>query len=221
MNRKSLQGLSWWLAVSLFLPLLSIAQDIQGGGIFPAFDLKEGLSKKDYGYLGLSTGSIFSKTKTNLNDIKADLLFVQFLNKYCIVCQKDAPEFARFFQEIEADRHLKGKVKILGMAIGNSLKEVENFRREYSIGFPVFSDRESLIYRKIGSPRGSPCFSKWRSAGSTVTSKAPLVCLCPSNAICMNVRNSQEGLRIAPSRLKSESSLSPLNLVKCRSNCFM
>ena len=146
----------WFVALILWLPLLSFAQDIQKGDIFPTFELKDGVSKEDYAYLGLSGGSFFGKRRTNLNDIKAELLFLEILNKYCIVCQKEAPEFVRLFQGIETDPGLRGKVKILGVAIGNSIKEAESFRKEYSIGFPIFSDMESLIYRKIGSPGGSP-----------------------------------------------------------------
>ena len=144
------------LVLFLWFPFFCFAQDLQTGDVFPAFEIKDGISQKDYRYLGLSGGSFFSKGRINLNDVKADLLLVEFLNKYCIVCQKDAPEFARLFQEIEKDPDLKGKVKILGVAIGNSIKEVENFRNEYSLSFPIFSDRETVIYRKIGSPRGSP-----------------------------------------------------------------
>jgi peroxiredoxin len=146
----------WFVALVLWFPLLSFAQGLQKGDIFPTFELKDGLSKKDYGYLGLSEGSLFAKGRTNLNSVDADLLFIEFLNKYCVVCQKDAPEFARLFQEIEMDQRVKGKVKILGVAVGNSVKEVQNFKKEYSIGFPILSDVESLVYRKIGSPGGSP-----------------------------------------------------------------
>jgi thiol-disulfide isomerase/thioredoxin len=145
-----------YLAFLLSLPLLSFAQDLHRGDFFPGFELKDGLSKKDYDYLKLSAGSIFGKARTNLTDINVDLLFVEFLNKYCIVCQQDAPEFAKFSQEIEADQGLRGKVKVLGVAVGNNTKEVENFKNEYSIGFPVIPDPESSVYRKIGSPRGSP-----------------------------------------------------------------
>jgi thiol-disulfide isomerase/thioredoxin len=146
--RKVYMTLLPYLAFLLSLPLLSFAQDLHRGDFFPGFELKDGLSKKDYDYLKLSAGSIFGKARTNLTDINVDLLFVEFLNKYCIVCQQDAPEFAKFSQEIEADQGLRGKVKVLGVAVGNNTKEVENFKNEYSIGFPVIPDPESSVDRK-------------------------------------------------------------------------
>jgi peroxiredoxin len=146
----------WYLLLFIFFPFVCYSQGLGKGDTFPTFELKDGLSRKDYTYLELSPGSLFSRGKTNLNDIKAHLLFVEFLNKYCIACQKDAPEFARFFKEIERAPDLRGKVKIFGIAIGNSVKEVENFRKDYDIGFPVVSDSDTAIFRKIGSPGGSP-----------------------------------------------------------------
>ncbi|MCX6797237.1 MAG: hypothetical protein NTX98_02045, partial [Candidatus Doudnabacteria bacterium] len=87
----------------MWLPFLGFAEELQKGDIFPTFDLKDGISKKDSSYLGLSGGSFFGKGRTNLNNIKAELLILELLNKYCIVCQKDAPEFVKLFQEIEKD----------------------------------------------------------------------------------------------------------------------
>jgi len=146
----------FFLSILLFFPFYCDGQDLNIGDKFPSFEIKNGISDKDYEYLGLFKGSFFSKKRTTLNDIKADLLFIEFMNKYCIVCQKDAPEYARFFHEIENDERLRGKVKIISIAIGNNVKEAEGFRKEYAIKYPILSDRETEIYRKIGSPRGSP-----------------------------------------------------------------
>lgn len=155
-----------FLVLMAIVPAVSSAQSPQVGDPFPAFEMKNGLNQQDFAYLGLSGGSLFTRSSANVNDVKAELLLVEFLNKYCGVCQKEAPEFNRFFQEIEKDQKLKGRVKILGVAIGNSAREVENFKKEHAIPFPIFPDTETIVYRKIGSPGGSPLVYILRKAGN-------------------------------------------------------
>ena len=140
----------------LLLPGFLPAAELQTADQFPSFEVKEAVTDQDYKYLGLTKGSFFSKGKTSLNDISGELLLVEFLNRYCMVCQKDAPEFNKLFDAIEKDAGLKGKVKILGIAVGNSAKEVENFKKEFKVQFPIVADRETDIYRLAGSPPGSP-----------------------------------------------------------------
>lgn len=145
------------LVLFLFVvPGFVSAADLQVGDQLPSFELKEAMTDQDYKYLGLAKGSFFSKGKTALNDVKGELVLVQLLNRYCMVCQKEAPEFNKFFDDVEKDARLRGKVKVIGVSIGNSTKEVENFKNEFSVKFPIVADRETEIYRKLGSPRGSP-----------------------------------------------------------------
>lgn len=154
------------LVLCLVLPGSSLAAELQSTDYFPTFELKEGVIDQDYKYLGLTKGSFFSKGRVSLNDIACELLLVEFLNRYCMVCQKDAPEFNKLFDAIEKDSALKGKVKILGIAVGNSAKEVESFKKEFSVQFPIVADRETDIYRLAGSPPGSPLLYMLRKKGN-------------------------------------------------------
>jgi len=150
----------------LAIPGFVSAADLQVGDQIPSFEVKEAMTDQDYKYLGLTKGSFFSKGKIALNDVKGELLIVQLLNRYCMVCQKEAPEFNKFVDDAEKDARLKGKVKIIGISIGNSVKEVENFKNEFSAKFPIVADRETEIYRKLGSPRGSPLVYLARRQGN-------------------------------------------------------
>ncbi len=140
----------------LLLPGLLSAAELQTADPFPSFEVKEAVTDQDYKYLGLTKGSFFSKGKRSLHDISGELLLIEFLNRYCMVCQKDAPEFNKLFDTIEKETALKGKAKIVGIAVGNSAKEVENFKKEFKVQFPIVADRETDIYRLAGSPPGSP-----------------------------------------------------------------
>ena len=144
------------LAIMLVvLPCAASGKDLQAGDEFPNFAMQEGLSGDDYTYLGLSRG-LLGRGKTQLNDVKAELVILQFLNKYCVLCQKEAPEFRKLHEELEKDPAFKAKIKILGVAIGNTPKELEGFKKEYGIRFPLAADEETTMYRQAGSPRGSP-----------------------------------------------------------------
>jgi hypothetical protein len=75
------------------------------------------------------------------------------MSTYCVSCQRQTPIFNEVFSSIEKDPALKGKVKMIGIAAGNTLQEVEIFKKEYKIPYPLFSDSKFDVHTKVGSPR--------------------------------------------------------------------
>jgi peroxiredoxin len=157
-----------FLSLLFLLPVpLLAAAGLGSADPFPSFEVKEAVADGDYKYLGLAKGSFLSKGRISLNDITGELLLVEFLNRYCMVCQKDAPEFNKLFDALEKDSAFGGRVKILGVAVGNSAKEVDNFKKEFKVQFPIVADRETDIYRLAGSPPGSPLLYLLRKKANT------------------------------------------------------
>ncbi|MCX5901531.1 MAG: redoxin domain-containing protein [Proteobacteria bacterium] len=135
--------------------------NFQSGDHFPDIAFRTDISKEDASYLGLeqSFKSLFGLEKEGaftLRDIGAELVIVEFINTYCTSCQAQAPVMNQVFELIEKDSHLRSHVKMLGVCAGNNPKEVDRFRREKKIRFPLISDLKFDAYEALGEPCGTP-----------------------------------------------------------------
>ncbi len=103
-------------------------------------------------YLGLETTEPFF-----LNQIQAKILIIEIFSMYCPICQREAADVNKLFELIQADATLKEKIRFIGIGAGNSAFEVDFFRENYQIQFPLFSDEKFLVHKKIGAV-GTPYF---------------------------------------------------------------
>ncbi len=98
-------------------------------------------------YLGLPE----DKDIVTTEDIKADLLIIEVLNVFCFPCQTQALSFSQVYKMIEDSPELKKKIKIMGIALGNTKEVVESFMDDYGLAFPVIPD-PTLHAEKIIGP---------------------------------------------------------------------
>ncbi len=137
------------LIISCFNPSASAETKSMGFAIpFPNLSFTQPLTKEEQAYLGIP-----KKGKFSFREIKGELILVELLSTYCFNCQKQAPIFVELYSSIKENPKLKGKVKMIGIAAGNTLKEVENFKKEYQITYPIFSDPKFDAHMAVGGPR--------------------------------------------------------------------
>jgi hypothetical protein len=118
------------------------------GSLLPAFTFQNTLSKEENMYLGLSRKDTFP-----LKDIQAKYLIIEVFSTYCMSCPKNVPVLNEVYSAIEHDPELKGKVKIVGIAVGNTENEIKTYRKAYGIKYPVFADYSFAFHKAIGNPR--------------------------------------------------------------------
>ena len=118
------------------------------GSSFPVISLPVPEKDSEKSYLGLSEKGTFT-----ISDIKASVLIIEIMSMYCPYCQKEAPLVNDLFQIIDRDAVLRDKVRIIGIGAGNTPFEIDVFRNQFHVPFPIFEDRSFAIHRKIGEVR--------------------------------------------------------------------
>jgi peroxiredoxin len=124
------------------------AQPPQVGSPLPEMKLLKPSNSGELRYLGLTGTGSFSP-----DQVKAQALIIQIFSMYCPYCQKDAPNVNRFFGLMENNPKLKGKIKILGIGVGNTQFEVATFKKKYQVEFPLIPDADFKIHKIVGEVR--------------------------------------------------------------------
>lgn len=141
----------WLMAavVMLVLPAMTLAGEVPKVGdqlVELRLDAPESADQRTY--LGLKQPGSFSCT-----GISGDLLIIEIFSMYCPHCQREAPAVNRLHQAIQASEALQGRVKMIGIGVGNSTFEVDHFRKHYKIEFPLFPDEDFVIHKTLGEVR--------------------------------------------------------------------
>lgn len=136
------------ITVCVFTYSLSMAGSPPAvGGMLPDVKLSMPKDMADKNYLGLG---LFAFGSFKIPEIKAQLVIVQIFSMYCPYCQRDAPHVNQLYEKIENNPALKGKIKIIGIGVGNTPYEVGTFKKKYSVPFPLFADADYSIHKMVG-----------------------------------------------------------------------
>lgn len=118
------------------------------GGKLPVISLPIPKDPNDKMYLGLSGEGFFG-----INQIRAEALLINIFNLYCPICLATATAMGEIFHQIENNPDLKNKIKLIGIGAGNNVLEVEVFRQDHHLPFPIFPDENFKIHQVLGEVR--------------------------------------------------------------------
>lgn len=139
------------LLVAAFAPM---ALATEQGGVFPDFVVEGDLSSKHLEYLKVDS------SKVRLSSIKADYLLIEVFSMYCPICQREATAVNGLYE-----KSLKyEKMRMVGVATGNTPFEVNFFRDEYKVPFPLFHDEQFEVNKGLGEV-GTPYFVLVKNGG--------------------------------------------------------
>jgi peroxiredoxin len=124
------------------------AKTPQKDDVLPDITIPIPPSDADKDYLGLKEGAFFK-----IPQIKAEVVIIEIFSMYCPYCQREAPEVNRLYRLIEDDQELKGKIKLIGLGTGNTKFEVEVFKKNYNVPFPLVPDEDFSLHKDFGEVR--------------------------------------------------------------------
>lgn len=99
-------------------------------------------------YLGLAP----EETQFRIAELPAEVLIIVCFDLYCPSCQKAARYVNELYERVQASGY-GGRVKFLGLGLGDSPLEVATFRDKYRVPFPLFPDRSNQLARQFGEVR--------------------------------------------------------------------
>ncbi len=137
------------LYLLLVIPAAAEKRPVVERELFPELIFRETLTNEFKTYLGLSIG----KNRVSVKDIPGAVFIFEILSTYCTSCPRNVPILNEVYSLIENNPGLRGKIKIIGIAVGNNKKEVETFIKEHKVIYPIFTDYNFEAHRVLGSPR--------------------------------------------------------------------
>jgi hypothetical protein len=147
------------LVVTLFLilavPLGAGTKIVSPGDFFPPYSFQVDITAADAAYLGVA--EVLGRSgEFHVEDIWGDILVLELFNRFCFGCQQGAPLFNSAYKTVVSDPSLSTKVRFLGIGVGNNMKTVNDFRREFDVQFPLVPDPRFGILDALGNPGGTP-----------------------------------------------------------------
>ncbi len=145
------------LALALNGPAFGTSFSPIKGGKLPVINFPIPKDSSERTYLGISGEGFFK-----ISQIKAKAVLINIFNVYCPACESTA--LAEMYHRIENNPDLKNYIKLIGIGAGNTVSEVELFKKIHNIPFPLFADENFRIHEALGEV-GTPFLIAIKVAG--------------------------------------------------------
>jgi hypothetical protein len=131
----------------------------EGDGIFrpvalgglESVPLAGSLSPADREYLGIAGPRAFA-----IGELRHDVVVVELFNASCYACALMAPVMIEAWRRIQTRDDLRGRVRFLGVGVGNTAEQVREFHDRYDTPFPAVADPDFASFDALGATGGSP-----------------------------------------------------------------
>jgi hypothetical protein len=130
------------------LPAYAEAKPIAKDALFPNVTFTDALTKDSRAYLGIPW-----KKKFSLKDMKGTLFVIEVFSTYCLSCPKNIPVLNATYASTKNDPALKGNVRVIGIAVGNTASEMQQYNREFKVSYPVLTDYSFTAHKALGNVR--------------------------------------------------------------------
>jgi hypothetical protein len=121
---------------------------ISKNAFFPDLTFSDVLTKDSRLYLDIPR-----KKKFSLKDMKGTLFVLEVFSTFCLSCPKNIPVLNAVYAGTINDPALKGKVKVMGLAVGNTENEIKQYNREFKVSYPVLTDYSFAVHKALGNVR--------------------------------------------------------------------
>jgi len=91
-----------------------------------------------------------------LGAVAGDLVVVEFFNSSCYACARMAPVMDEVWRRVDASGDLRGRVRFVGVGVGNTPAQVRAFHDQYDTPFPMVPDPEFAVFDALGTFEGTP-----------------------------------------------------------------
>ena len=138
------------LAAALLVPALPAqAQDLpKAGDALPALALPAPAVQAHRAWLGIGDKPAFG-----VADVDADLVMIEIVGVYCPICIDQAPTLRKLHARLNRDAALKGRVKLVAVAVGATPEELEYARAEHKADYPMVADQDFANHKLLGEPK--------------------------------------------------------------------
>jgi hypothetical protein len=159
----------------------------EGDGVFrpvplaalPDVPLRDALSAEQRAYLGLGEAEVFT-----IGAVHGDLVFVEFFNSSCYACALMAPVMDEVWRKVDASLGLRGRVRFVGIGVGNTPEQVREFHDRYDTPFPMIADPEFSTFDALGTIEGTPYLMLLRrGADGSLTARAQVGHVSQASAV--------------------------------------
>ncbi|PLX43751.1 MAG: hypothetical protein C0609_07505 [Deltaproteobacteria bacterium] len=102
--------------------------------------------------------TLLGRTDTGSFDlglVEGEVLVLELFNRFCMSCWEQAPIMESIWERL-GEENLRGRVKLLGLAEGNTESGVLQFKEEKGLTYPLGADPSFSALDTIGDSAGTP-----------------------------------------------------------------